>query len=50
MSNGRAMIIYLIAKLKKIIKKILYFLNHVNRWEERSMSKWIYLIIQQNQI
>ena len=43
MSNGRAMIICLIAKLKKIITKILYFLNHVNRWEERSMSELVHL-------
>ena len=47
MSNGKDMIIYLIAGL---IKKVNIFLNHMSRLEEKLMSKLIYLIMQQKLI
>ena len=49
MSNGKDMIIHLIAELMKTTsyKRVNIFLNHMSVLEETLMSKLIYLIMQQ---
>ena len=49
-SNGNAMIIHLIAGLRKNTFYKMSFLNHIDLLEETSMLKLIYLIMQQRQI
>ena len=49
-SNGNAMIIHLIAELRKNTLYKMSLLNHIDLLEETSMLKLIYLIMQQRQI